>query len=176
MNQQEIDKHIAENQKLAWLVWGAAAFFYFYELFVHVAPGTMLQEMQSYYNISSTTLGMASGVYYYIYAPMQIFAGILLDRFGGRHIMIPASVIVTIGCACILIPWNSVWLLAIGRLLMGLGSAFEFIGIMYLATVWFHKERLSFLSGATTALGFLGAILALKCIPFFVDVMGWQNC
>ncbi|MDR1435106.1 MAG: MFS transporter [Puniceicoccales bacterium] len=176
MDHSEIDKHISENRKLAWLVWGAAAFFYFYELFVRVMPGTMLQEMQFHYNVSLTTLSIASGIYYYIYAPMQIFAGILLDRFGGRRIMIPASITVAAGCACILIPWNSIWLFAIGRLLMGFGSAFGFIGVMYLATVWFHKEHLSFLAGTTTALGFLGAILALKFIPYCAKVLNWQNC
>jgi MFS family permease len=151
----KIDKCISENRKLAWLVWGAAAFFYFYELFVRVMPGTMFQEIQSHYNVSLETFSTASGVYYYIYAPMQIFAGILLDHFGGRRIMIPASVIVATGCMCILIPWHSIWIFTIGRLLMGFGSSFGFIGVMYLATVWFHKERLSFLSGVTTGLGFL---------------------
>ncbi|MDR2807251.1 MAG: MFS transporter [Puniceicoccales bacterium] len=176
MHQDKINRHFGENQRLAWLVWGGAAFFYFYELFVRVAPGTMLQEMQSHYDVSSTLLGMASGVYYYIYAPMQIFAGILLDRFGGRRIMIPASVIVVLGCLCVLIPWHSIWLLAIGRFLMGLGSAFGFIGVMYLATVWFHKERLSLISGLTTALGFLGAILALKWIPALINTFSWKTC
>ncbi|MDR1366654.1 MAG: MFS transporter [Puniceicoccales bacterium] len=170
------DGQKATNRHIAWMVWGAAAFFYFFELFVRVMPGTMLQKMQSHYDVSSAIFGIASGIYYYIYAPMQIFAGILLDRFGGRHVMIPASVIVSIGCACILIPWNSIGLFAIGRLLMGLGSAFGFIGVMYLATVWFHKERLSFVSGLTTALGFLGAILALKWIPYFAKTYTWQDC
>ncbi|MDR3317554.1 MAG: MFS transporter [Puniceicoccales bacterium] len=176
MGEEEINQYSNGNQKIAWLVWSAAACFYFYELFVRVAPGTMLQEMQSYYHTSSTTFGMASGIYYYVYAPMQIFAGILLDRFGGRYIMIPASIIVTIGCACILIPWNSIWLFAIGRLLTGFGSAFGFIGVMYLATVWFHKKHLSSISGITTTLGFLGAILALKVIPYSINTLGWKNC
>jgi MFS family permease len=76
--------------------------------------------------------------------------------------MIPASIIVTIGCACLLVPWDSIWSFAIGRLLMRFGSAFEFIGVMYLATVWFSKARVSFVSGVTTAIALLGAILALK--------------
>jgi MFS family permease len=165
-----------KSQSIAWVVWGATAFFYFFELFVRVMPGTMLQTMQSHYGVSSATFGMASGVYCYIYGPMQIFAGILLDRFGGRHIMLPAAIIVSVGCACILAPWNSVWLFVISRLLMGFGSAFGFIGVMYLATVWFRKERLSFVSGLTTAIGFLGPILALKWIPHFVGHHAWQDC
>jgi MFS family permease len=139
----------ATNRYIAWIVWAAAAFFYFFELFVRVMPGTMLQKMQSHYDVSSTAFGITSGIYYYAYAAMQIFAGILLDRFGGRHVMIPANVIVTVGCACILLPWPSIGLFAIGRLLMGFGSAFGFLGVMYLSTVWFHKERLSFVSGLT---------------------------
>jgi MFS family permease len=164
------------NRYIAWIVWGAAAFFYFFELFVRVMPGTMLQRMQAHYEVSSVTFGVASGIYYYIYAPMQIFAGILLDRLGGRHVMLPASIIVALGCACILLPWNSIGLFAMSRLLTGFGSAFGFIGVMYLATVWFHSERLSFVSGLTTAIGFLGAILALEWIPHLANSYSWQNC
>jgi hypothetical protein len=43
-----------------------------------------------------------------------------------------AGIIVTIGCACLLVPWDSIWLFAIGRLLMGFGPAFGLIGVMYL--------------------------------------------
>jgi hypothetical protein len=48
---------------------------------------------------------------------MHIFASILLDRFGGQSAMIPASIIVTIGRGCFLVPWDSIWPFAIGRLL-----------------------------------------------------------
>jgi hypothetical protein len=34
----------ATNRHIAWIVWGAAAFFDLFELFVRVMPGTMLQK------------------------------------------------------------------------------------------------------------------------------------
>ncbi|MDR1458218.1 MAG: MFS transporter [Puniceicoccales bacterium] len=136
----------------------------------------MLQEMQSFYGVSAGTFGMASGIYYYVYAPMQLAAGVMLDRLGGRVVMACASLIVTIGCAAVLIPIDAVAIFAIARFLMGFGSAFGFIGVMYLATVWIHKEKLSLVSGLTTAIGFIGAILALKVIPDFVSSVGWRTC
>jgi hypothetical protein len=52
---------------------------------------------------------------------MQILAGIRLDGFGGRLVMIPVCIIVAIGCACIPIPWNSIWLSALGQFFVGFG-------------------------------------------------------
>ncbi|MDR0351315.1 MAG: MFS transporter [Puniceicoccales bacterium] len=161
---------------MAWFVWLAAVFFYFYELFVRVAPGAMLQEMQSHYEVSAGIFGTASSIYYYVYAPVQLVAGVMLDRLGGRAVMAYASLIVTIGCSMVLLPINSVAIFAIARFFMGFGSGFGFIGVMYLATVWIHKEKLSLVSGLTTAIGFIGAILALKVIPDFVSSVGWQTC
>ncbi|MDR2735396.1 MAG: MFS transporter [Puniceicoccales bacterium] len=172
----DIEKTKDSCQLMAWIVWLAAVFFYFYELFVRVAPGAMLQEMQAYYGVNAGTFGMASGVYYYVYAPMQLVAGVMLDRLGGRVIMAWASIIVTIGCTIVLLPINSVVVFALARFFMGFGSAFGFIGVMYLATVWIHKGKLSLVSGLTTATGFIGAILALKVIPDFVFDIGWKTC
>ncbi|MDR3143856.1 MAG: MFS transporter [Puniceicoccales bacterium] len=163
-------------QRTAWFVWLAAVTFYGYEFFVRVAPGSMFQEMQRSYGVTAGLFGFASGTYYYIYAPIQIIAGAFFDRFGGRKVLLPASLCVALGCACVLLPLPSLGLFALGRLLMGLGSGFGFIGVMYLATVCFSKRKLSLISGLTTAIGFLGAILTLQYIPRLVERIGWQSC
>jgi len=166
----------ARGPHAAWLIWAASVFFYFYEFFVRVAPGSMFGDMQRTYGVTAGLLGFASGVYYYIYSPVQIVAGALFDHFGGRKVLIPASLCVTLGCACVLLPPHALWAFAVGRFLMGLGSGFGFIGVMYLATVCFHPRRLSFLSGLTTAAGFGGAILTLQQIPQLVHRIGWHGC
>ncbi|MDR2377169.1 MAG: MFS transporter [Puniceicoccales bacterium] len=164
------------RRRTAWLIWLAAVTFYCYEFFVRVAPGSMFREMQRNYGVTAGLFCLASGVYYYIYAPIQIIAGALFDRFGGRRVLLPASLCVALGCACVLLPLPSLGLFALGRLLMGLGSGFGFIGVMYLATVWFPRSKLSLISGLTTSLGFLGAILTLQHIPRLVERIGWHSC
>jgi MFS family permease len=170
------NSHKLQRQDIAWLVWAATVIFYFYEFFVRVAPGSMFKDMQHSYGVTAGFLGLASGIYYAIYSLVQVLAGVLFDRFGGRKILISASLCVTFGCACVLLSPQSLRVFAIGRFFMGLGSGFGFIGVMYLAAIWFYKERLSLISGLTTAMGFLGAILTIRHIPQLVERIGWVSC
>ena len=160
----------------AWFIWLAAVIFYFYEFFVRVAPGGMFQDMRQHYAVTAGLLGFASSIYYYIYSPIQIFAGTLFDRFGGRSVLISANLCVTLGCIGALLSSHSLMIFALGRFLMGLGSGFGFIGVMYLAAIWFPKGKISFISGLTTAAGFLGAIFALEYIPQLIEWIGYFPC
>ena len=157
----------------SWVIWSAAALFYLYEYFVRVAPAVMLEDFQQDFGLSAATLGAGMASYYYVYAPMQILVGLLLDRFGGRLLLTWASLAVAVGCVLPAVSDSFVMLVA-GRVLMGFGSAFAFVGTIYLATVWFPKNHLALLSGLTTALGMLGAIIGEAPLSEVVDHFGWQ--
>ncbi|OYV47032.1 MAG: hypothetical protein B7X06_03265 [Verrucomicrobia bacterium 21-51-4] len=105
---------------------------------------------------------------------MQILVGLMLDRFGGKWLMVWASLIVGAGC---FIPslTDSFGMLIAARMMMGLGSAFAFIGTVYLAAVWFPKSRLAFFSGMTTGLGMMGAMIGQAPLAWLVGVTGWQH-
>lgn len=157
----------------AWMIWGAAALFYLFEFFVRVAPSVMEPELQKTFHLSAGALGGALGVYYYIYAPMQLVVGGFLDRFGARGILVPATLLCSLGCF-IEIAGNTSAYLMIGRFFQGFGSSFAFVGAMYLATRWFPRSRLALLSGLSTALGMLGAIAANGGIARVVQKAGWE--
>lgn len=159
---------------IAWFVWAAAVIFYLYEYLVRVAPSVMEQELEGVFNVSPAALASALGTYYFIYAPIQLLAGVLLDRFGGRRILIPAALMVVFGCLLIVLPSVTLGSLAAGRFFMGLGSGFGFIGVMYLAAVWFHPEKLALISGLTTSLGILGALIGQAPLSWLTDAVGWQ--
>jgi MFS family permease len=157
-----------------WIIWLSAALFYLYEFFVRVAPSAMEPELQAAFRLSAAGLGAAMGVYYFIYSPMQLLAGSLLDRFGAKHVLVPAALICTIGC--LLEPLgHSPFLLSTARFLQGFGSAFAFVGTMYLAAEWFPRSMLALLSGLTTSLGMAGAIIGNAGIADVVGKFGWHN-
>lgn len=157
-----------------WLIWLTAALFYLYEFFVRVAPSAMEPELQTAFRLSAAGLGAAMGVYYFVYSPMQLLAGSLLDRFGAKHVLVPAALICTLGC--LLEPFGlSPFLLSTARFLQGFGSAFAFVGTMYLAAEWFPRSMLAMLSGLTTSLGMAGAIIGNAGIADVVGKIGWHN-
>ena len=165
-----------ENIKITWKgwsIWGVAALFYFYEFFVRVAPAAMAPELQRSFHLSAAELGAAIGVYYIIYSPSQLLAGSFLDRFGAKTILVPASLICTLGCFLEILGHNAFWLSA-ARFSQGLGSAFAFVGTMYLAAEWFPRSTLAMLSGLTTSLGMIGGIMGNSGIAHLVEKLGWH--
>lgn len=159
----------------SWVIWIAASMFYLYEYFVRIAPSVMHDELNLYYQVNAGLLATSLATYYYIYSPMQIFVGVLFDRFGGKRLIVPATLIVAIGSIIPAIPDHNIWMMTFARFLMGFGSAFAFVGTMYLVTVWFPSNRLAFFSGITTTLGMLGGMLGGRFMATIVDDIGWQG-
>jgi len=134
----------------------------------------MEKDLQASLGVSAGTLGFATGVYYYVYAPMQIGVGLLLDRWGVKRVLVPSAIICGLGCLLAMATHNVV-IYGLGRGLMGFGSAFAFVGCMHLATVWFPAHKIALLSGLTTTLGVAGAITAQRPMVELIDVTGWQG-
>lgn len=65
------------------------------------------------------------------------------------------------------------WVAAAGRFLVGFGSAFAFVGVLKLATIWLPENRLAMVSGMTSALGAMGAMLGDEFLGMFVGQLGW---
>ena len=152
---------------------GGGAIFYLYEYLVRVAPSVMEGELEDAFNTNSENLAYSLATYAYIYAPMQLIVGLLFDRFGGKRLLVPATLVVAFGCYIITFS-ESLYMLTVGRFLMGFGSAFGFVGTLYMATIWYPLHRIAFLSGLTTALGMLGAILGQTLLAAVVDKVGWE--
>ncbi|HJO93251.1 MAG TPA: MFS transporter [Victivallales bacterium] len=142
--------------KFAWSIWFLCALFYFYEYALRTSPGIMLPELSSYFSISYASLGILISAYFFSYAPMQLVAGALMDGYGGKKLL-PLSVLF---CAIgsFLFIQHSFDIALIGRLLIGAGAAFGFVGIIYIATNWINKKHLSLIIGLTQTLGMFGAI------------------
>lgn len=174
-NNLELLRNRSTVRKLAWIAWCSAAVFYLYEYFVRVAPGIMEEELLRSFGTTATALGLATGVYYTIYGPMQLIVGPLFDRFGARRLFILTSSLVFLGCFLCAIPSKTLLFFALGRFLMGTGSAFAFIGTMYVATVWFPHTKLAFISGLTTALGMVGALIGQAPLAKITSIFHWRG-
>lgn len=160
--------------KRAWLVWVIAAIFYSYEFFLRISPGVMTNDLMASFNIDATVVGLLSGFYYYAYASMQIPVGILLDTFGIRRLLTSAAVLVAGGCL-LFATSHALWQAELGRILMGIGSAFSFIGVLKLATNWFSEKYFAMVIGLTNTLGVLGAITGQAPLANFVNTVGWRQ-
>ncbi len=159
---------------VGWVAWGVVSLFYLYEFLIRVAPSVMEPELQKSFHLSAAGLGAALGAYYYIYAPLQLVVGGLLDEWGTKRVLVPAVLLCVCGCFLEIVGGHAS-ILFVARLLQGSGSAFAFVGAMHAAAQWFPPERMALVSGLTTALGMVGAIIGNAAVAEFVASTGWQS-
>lgn len=157
-----------------WLICALGAVFYTYEYLLRIAPNVMISDLMKSFHIGSASLGHLIGFYYYAYAPAQLLVGLLMDHFGPRRILTVACLICGVGTY--LFASTAVYpVAAFGRFLMGFGSAFAFVGVLKLATIWLPPDRFAMVSGLTSALGTIGAFFGENLLEHLVIQMGWRE-
>jgi MFS family permease len=158
---------------LALLVFTLAALFYLYEFILQVSPAVMTAGMMRDFEVHAAGLGIISAAYYYSYTPMQIPAGMLYDRFGPRALLTIAVVLCVLGSVFFGLT-ESRWFAALGRVFMGIGSAFSFIGVLILVSRWFSPKYFAFMVGIAQALSSVGAIIGESPLAYSVSHIGWR--
>jgi MFS family permease len=165
-------RHI--SVRLGWMICSLAALFYCYEFFLRVAPSVMMPALMSAYHAHAAEIGTLSAFYYFAYTPMQLVVGVLMDRYGPRRLLTLAILICALGSYLFVVS-DHIVVAEIGRFLVGFGSAFAFVGVLKLASVWLPPERFALASGLATMLGMLGAICGDVLLTELVDGVGWRH-
>ncbi|WP_131751101.1 MFS transporter [Legionella erythra] len=159
---------------MAWLICGLGALYYSYEYLLRISPSVMEPALREHFNLSATGFGLLSAFYYYAYVPLQIPVGVLLDRYGPRLLLTLACIVCVIG-TFIFCGTQVFWVAAVGRFLVGFGSAFAFVGVLKLATIWLPEDKLAMVSGMASALGTIGAMVGDNLLGYMVMKLGWRE-
>ena len=173
MSRLSIISDVKKHPLIPWLICGIGALFYGYEYILRIAPSIMSSELMHDFRLSASRYGSVIALYYFAYSPMQLVVGVLIDRYGPRRLLVAACALCVIG-AFIFGSAQSVWMLGFGRLLIGLGSAFAFVGALKIATIWLPPNRFAFASGLITTLGTLAAMGGDIFIAPLVEWHGWR--
>lgn len=159
---------------MPWIVWGLGCLFYFYECLLQVSPSVMSSELMRDFSVTSQTLGILSGIYFYSYAAMQLPGGVMMDFFGPQRLLTIATSI----CAVSTIAFgltDNFFMACLARLTIGFGSSFAAVGAMKLAANWFPAERFALLTGMMVTIGMLGAIGGEAPLAMLIDTAGWRQ-
>lgn len=163
------------KDKRAWLIWACAAFFYYYEYILRIAPSVMTEELMYDFKITSSVLGSMVALYYYAYVALQIPGGFIVDLIGPRRIIAISSLLCAAGTLIFVYSPPYLFWAQVGRFMVGMGSACAFISCLKIASVWFHPTKFSVISGLTTMTGTIGGFCA-KPLAYFINSYGWRDC
>ncbi|MEM1058124.1 MAG: MFS transporter [Verrucomicrobiota bacterium] len=159
---------------LAWIIVSLAALFYTYEFALRIVPSVMEEELMANFKILAGGFGLLSAAYYFVYTPMQLPVGMLMDIFGPRRLLTSATLVCAVGIF-LFAATDVLGIAVVGRCLMGLGSAFAFIGAMKLAAIWFPPHRFALFSGLISSLGMVGAMVGDNTLAVMVTDLGWRE-
>jgi len=153
---------------MGWSICLIGALFYSYEYFLRIMPSVMSAKLMAHFNIEAGALGIFVAIYYWAYVPLQLPVGLLHDRFGPRRLLTFACLLCVVGTYMFGIS-HSIYIAATGRLFVGIGSAFAFVGVLKLASIWLPADRFALVAGLTSALGTVGAIVGEKSLASLVE-------
>ncbi|MHA3916673.1 MFS transporter [Halovulum sp. GXIMD14793] len=161
------------NRPGAWLAFTIVSLFFLFEFVARIEPSLASEDIAAWFGLSNGGFGTLSSVFFWIYAPMQLAVGLVLDRYGSRRFVVPAILILSVGVA--LFAWSNDPIIAgVGRFLTGLGASFGFVSGLYVVNHWFAPSRFAVLSGAVNALGMLGTAIGAVALTSVIGHSGWR--
>ena len=157
----------------AWMIWGVAALFAFYQYMLQTSTGVLVGAMSEDFRMTSLGASLIASAYFYCYIILQVPAGLLLDKYGAKRLLRISIPLTALGCLLFgLAPNQECAFLA--RLFTGFASAPGFVGAIYLGATWLPVRLFALVAGLTEMLCMLGAAFGQKLLSALVNYSGWR--
>jgi sugar phosphate permease len=158
-------------------MWGLLLPTYFIVFFHRTALSTIgdpLAQALGLHDNVGVALGSLAGIYFAVYACLQIVSGVVADTLGAR-------IAVSVGCAVMGVAAiafayaPSLGAAMTARFFVGLGASFNFIALLRQQVNWFDKKDFARLTGYTAVAGNSGALFGIGPFVLLVAALGWRQ-
>jgi MFS family permease len=109
-----------------------------------------------------------------VYLAAQVPAGIAVDRFGSRAMLVVSGVLLAAGQLLLAVAPDLVTAV-LARVVVGLGDALVFTAVLALVPRWFPARRVPLLVQVTTMLCQLGQVLSALPFAWVLHGAGWSS-
>lgn len=167
-----LDKPL-KNSYQAWVVCLSAGLFFFYEFFQLNIFDVINTDLSEAFKINPLKLGWLSSTYLWADVIFLIPAGIILDRYSPKKviiIMMSVCILGTIGFALT----SSLFLAAFFHFLSGIGNAFCFLSCIILISRWFPPQKRALVTGLVVTMAFIGGMIAHTPFAYLNANFGWR--
>ncbi|MFO3471675.1 MFS transporter [Legionella pneumophila serogroup 1] len=154
-------------------IWLVGVFFLLFQFFLQLSSGIIVGAIMHEEHISALSAGLLSSAFYYVYTSFQIPVGILFDRYNTRYLLSVNAALCAIGCF-VFASGHNLPTLFLGRLIIGAGSAFAFIGLSHLLRQHFPLKQYAFMIGLSETLGFTVTVLGMIGMGSVISHFGWR--
>lgn len=157
-----------------WVVIISTALFFFFEFIQMSMFNSIDQQLMRSFDLNATQLGNIASMYFYGNICFLLIAGMLLDRFSTRRLILIAMAL------CILCTYGfalsqNIWQLQVCRFITGMGAAFCMLSAVRLASRWFPPQRIALVVGVVITIAMLGGIYAQTPVILLTHALGWRG-
>lgn len=152
-----------------WIVWATGLLAYIVAVLDRTTLGVSGLEAADRFGASPGVLSTFVVLQIVVYACAQVPAGLLLDRFGSKALILVGAGLMASG-QLVLAFTESLPAAIAARAVLGLGDALTFISVLRLVPHWFSARQVPLVTQLTGICGQLGQVLS--AIPFFSLLTG----
>lgn len=158
----------------AWAVWAVGLFAYIVAVMHRTAFGVAGLDAAQRFAAGPAALSGFVVLQLLVYAVLQVPAGVLLDRFGARKLVVAGALIMATGQLLLAVA-DTLPLAISARLLVGAGDALTFVSVLSVVTAWFPVRRVPLMTQLTGLLGQFGQILSAVPLAALLHGPGWTT-
>jgi len=163
-----------QHTALAWLATLTAALFFFYEFIqLNLFNAIDVQLMQDF-QINAPELGQLASMYFYANALFLFPAGMLLDRYSTKKLLLFAICLCTLGTFLFGLS-HEYFIAAAARFLVGWGASFCFLSCIRIASRWFPPSRMALVTGIIVTMAMVGGMVAQTPMALLSHMIGWRQ-
>ncbi|WP_165475091.1 MFS transporter [Legionella yabuuchiae] len=159
---------------MAWLVCLSAGLFFFYEFFQLNLFDVINQPLRESFHIDAVQLSWMSSTYLWADILFLLPAGIILDRFSTRKVILSAMFVCVFGTVGFALTGSFV-MASFYHFLSGIGNAFCFLSCVVLVSRWFPPRRQALVIGCLVTMAFIGGMMAHTPLAYLNEQFGWRD-
>jgi MFS family permease len=155
-------------------VWGVGVLAYILTVMQRTSLGVAGLDAARRFGLTPGVLAAFVFIQVTVYIAAQTPAGVLVDRFGPRVMLVVSGIFLTTG-QLLLASATALPQAVLARILVGLGDAIVFVAVLGLVPRWFAARRVPLITQLTTILGQLGQILSAVPFLMLLHHAGWST-
>jgi sugar phosphate permease len=164
---------LSDPYRRRWVGWGVLATAFFLVSLHRTATAVLSGDLMRAFDTTGAELGLLHSSFFYLYAALQVPAGLLTDRFGARAIAAGGTGAMSIGA--LVFGASPTYAVAfLGRLLVGLGASVLFVSVLRFCANWYRPDEFGTMNGVTFSVGILGGLAATTPLAVAVEALGWR--
>jgi MFS family permease len=159
----------------AYVAWATVAIAYAIAFLQRVSPQSVSLSFMADFGTDAAGVAMLASSYFWGYTLMQLPAGLLVDRYGVKRVVLLSMAASSLGSAGFALAPNLLDVF-IARLTVACGDALVFTALLKLVAQSFSDERFGVMSGISQVSGYVGGALATAPLAAAVTGFGWRTC